>query len=489
MKIPRIMSTQHPDNVSLPFFAESHPIGGEDEIKEAYYAYSHLKCDEQMWDSEGKEVDEFVVKKLFSKYEPFFKATPLGKEVFLTLRVPNPQVEKAEGKILLEVLESIPRSFDIARIFYGRDVAPIFEIILPMTTSAQELNRIKEYYDQFISSKGDYTFTDRTKLKDWIGGFQPETINVIPLVEDKPYILNVDRIIEEYLRDKKVEYQRVFLARSDPAENYGMTAAVLMIKIALQKLHRLEQKLKIPLYPIVGVGSCPFRGNFKPTNVENCLTGYPSVQTFTVQSAFKYDYPVTTVVEAIDKVRATPRKEPIPVESEQKIAALIDKISSAYQRQLRLVAPLVNSLAPFIPSRRLRKLHIGLFGYSRAAGKITLPRAIVFCAALYSIGLPPELLGLSELSLKDIALIKKAYPDFYEDLRDALTYFNSDALLLIPELKSEIDQTISRLQIQSCVENEHREITGKIIRLLREKHFGEINELVLQAAWRRRFLG
>ena len=60
------MSTQHPDNVHTPFFAENTELGGEDEIQEAYYVFSHLSCDEQMWDCEGKEVDNFVVKKLLS---------------------------------------------------------------------------------------------------------------------------------------------------------------------------------------------------------------------------------------------------------------------------------------------------------------------------------------------------------------------------------------------------------------------------------------
>ncbi|MBC7096909.1 MAG: phosphoenolpyruvate carboxylase, partial [Methanobacteriales archaeon] len=48
--IPRCMSTQHPDNVNPPFFASSPLLSGEDEIKEAYYVFSHLGCDEQMWD-------------------------------------------------------------------------------------------------------------------------------------------------------------------------------------------------------------------------------------------------------------------------------------------------------------------------------------------------------------------------------------------------------------------------------------------------------
>ena len=77
--IPRCMSTQHPDNVTTPFFAESAELGGEDEVQEAYYAYSHLGCDEQMWDCEGKEVDNYVVKKLLTKYDSFFSEHRLGR--------------------------------------------------------------------------------------------------------------------------------------------------------------------------------------------------------------------------------------------------------------------------------------------------------------------------------------------------------------------------------------------------------------------------
>lgn len=120
MKIPRVMSTQHPDNVLLPFFAESQDMSGDDEIQEAYYAFSHLGCDEQMWDCEGKEVDDFVVRKLLTKYDHFFRQTKLGEDVFLTLRVPNPDVEKDEAKVLIESLESIPRSCDAARLFMAK---------------------------------------------------------------------------------------------------------------------------------------------------------------------------------------------------------------------------------------------------------------------------------------------------------------------------------------------------------------------------------
>ena len=174
------MSTQHPDNVNSPFFAENNEMGGEDEIQEAYYAFSHLGCDEQMWDCEGKEVDSFVVKKLLTRYEPFFREKKrLGKDVFLTLRVPNPTVEKNEAKILLETLESIPRSFDAAKLFYKDDTPPIFEVILPMTASCQCLDRIYRYYRDFVVNKEKKSFNKQDiTIGEWIGEFKPKEINV-----------------------------------------------------------------------------------------------------------------------------------------------------------------------------------------------------------------------------------------------------------------------------------------------------------------------
>ena len=108
------MSTQHPDNVKQPFFVENSIVKGDDEIKEAFYAFSHLKIQEQLWDAEGKEVDNFVVEKLLSRYSDYFKKHKLGQDRFITVRGPNPRVEKNMGKMLLEILEGIPRNFDIA---------------------------------------------------------------------------------------------------------------------------------------------------------------------------------------------------------------------------------------------------------------------------------------------------------------------------------------------------------------------------------------
>src|SRR5438067_7985963 len=97
-RIPRCMSTQHPDNVAMPFFAQSAPLTAEDEVREAYYAFSHLGCDEQMWDFEGKEVDGHVVEKLLSTYESFFAEHPIGESVHLTPRIPNPRSSRCRRR-------------------------------------------------------------------------------------------------------------------------------------------------------------------------------------------------------------------------------------------------------------------------------------------------------------------------------------------------------------------------------------------------------
>jgi len=483
-KIPRCMSTQHPDNVSPPFFALNPELGGEDEIQEAYYVFSHLRCDEQMWDCEGKEVDNFVIKKLLSRYEDFFHEHIIGEDVFITFRVPNPQLEKTESKILLETLESIPRSFDTSQLFYNKDITPIFEVILPMTTSHEELNNIYDYYKDFVAGKQEKQIGNTT-IKEWIGDFQPENINVIPLVEDYEHILNVDKIIKNYLVDKNVSHQRVFLARSDPAMNYGFYSAIILNKIALQRLHSTSKELGVKICPIIGVGTAPFRGNLSPYTVDKFVDEYPSMQTYTLQSAFKYDYPPHDVIKAIDKLHKTKVKNPRTVDEEVAIE-VIKRYSESYREEVKKVAPIVNKLSKYVPARRKRKLHISLFGYSRSMDGVTLPRAIAFTSSLYSLGFPPELLGFGCLDENDIDIIKKIHINFKETLSAALSYYNpnSDSLL-----KIEIRDKLEKLNIDIVSNEPHMQLTGNIIDCIRKNDLDQLPNLFLHAANIRKFLG
>jgi phosphoenolpyruvate carboxylase len=84
-------------------------------------------------------------------------------------------------------------------------------------------------------------------------------------------------------------------------------------------------------------------------------------------------------------------------ELEKLLRTAMYKLISAYQSRIEELAPFINSVAQYVPRRRARKLHIGLFGYSRNVKGKTMPRAIPFAAAFYSLGIPPEFIGASAL--------------------------------------------------------------------------------------------
>ena len=483
-RIPRCMSTQHPDNVHVPFFAESSELGGEDEVREAYYVYSHLNCREQMWDCEGKEVDNFVVKKLLTTYSSFFSEKKLGQDIYLTLRVPNPRVEKTEAKILLETLESIPRSFDSAKLFYKEDIAPIFEVILPMTDSHTAIDNIYQYYVDFVIGKQYKRLGGRdTTIADWIGTFAPGHINVIPLFEDHKSMLRAHTTVRRYMLNKHLPYQRVFLARSDPAMNYGMVSAVLLNKIALFNLNALQERSGTPIFPIIGVGSAPFRGNLRPDTVDRVCAEYSSVHTFTIQSAFKYDYPLDAVQAAVQQLEGRNTGSPGAVD-EKRCGKIIEKYTRTYISELLPLSDIVNRVAIHVPGRRKRKLHIGLFGYTRSTGGITLPRAITFTAAMYSIGVPPEILGLSALDRDDLAFVRSMYVNFDQDLLDAVRFMNPDSPFLSPSIKEAAERICG-----SEIHDLHRQVTNSILLALDDNRNKDLQSIILQAANIRKFLG
>jgi phosphoenolpyruvate carboxylase len=484
-KVSRCMSTQHPDNVNSPFFSDSEVLAGETEIKETYYVFSHLDMREQMWDCEGKEVDNHVVEKLLSRYPKFFSENKLGRDFYLTLRVPNPNVEKAQGKILLETLESIPRNYDIA-VMSGDRIAPIWEVILPMCTSAAELQRIYEYYRKVVVGKKNTQIGDMS-VKEWLGDFAPEEISLIPLVEDRASLSSADKIVGGYLEGKKLECQRVFLARSDPALNYGSLAAVLLNKLCLQKLHAFEEKSSIEILPIIGVGSAPFRGNLKPTNVQNCLKEYPSVQTFTLQSSYKYDYPESVVRAGTQEISEARRRHPLQVD-EQVVNGIIGKTIEQYQKEVALLSPLISTLSKYNPSRRARKLHIGLFGYSRSLKGISLPRAIPFCSALYSIGVPPELLGLSALSGKELDVVRNMYVAFDEDISDSTRYLcRSNLARLSGDVGSRMSSLLSNFDCKP--DSEYSEAAKEVMDIACSDNRATLTDAIMKTAWKRNFLG
>jgi phosphoenolpyruvate carboxylase len=194
------------------------------------------------------------------------------------------------------------------------------------------------------------------------------------------------------------------------------------------------------MHPILGVGSKPFRGHLSPDNIDNFLQEYKGLSTVTIQSAFRYDYPTQQVQECIQALnQRLPNGDPVIIDQQEEatLLCILAKCRQQYEQQVEVLAPFINSVAAYVPARRARKLHIGLFGYSRCVAGVCLPRAISFATALYSIGLPPEFLGIKALNIlddKEWDLLKKHYLKMDHDLSLVGEYVSWENINMLLEM-------------------------------------------------------
>ena len=415
-KIPATMATQHPDHANVPFWKRNGDafVHAQEEVEECFGAFKDLDCEEYMWDWEGKYVDEAVVDKLFSNHYEFFSNTHLGRDVFLTF-------------------EDLSRDLGYAS-------APVFEVILPMTDEAEKLIHLQRTFDQVAKLKARVFSQEREFGR----------LRVIPLIEGVQELTATRQILDDYVElyekeyGERLDYVRPFVARSDPSLNNGLIAATVAAKVALSEHYRFQDETGIPVYPIMGCGCLPFRGGLSPHLLKEFMEEYRGVRTVTVQSAFRYDYDYDEVKSAITHLNhalaeGRPRIfTPKQLKRGEQICTLFSDI---YQRTIEQLAPMVNEVAQAIPQRRERLLHFGLFGYARGVRGIRLPRAIGFTAALYSFGIPPELIGTGRglMAAKKKGLlddVEQFYTNLRHDLLEAGTYLNKENLRFLIQRSS-----------------------------------------------------
>ncbi|HBY73258.1 MAG TPA: phosphoenolpyruvate carboxylase, partial [Candidatus Kerfeldbacteria bacterium] len=475
-RIPAVMATQHPDNAAAPYWEKDGDgfVSAKEEVAEAYSAYVDLGVDEFMWDWEGKYVDEAVVERFFTEYHDYFSKHQLGKEKFLTFRIPNIWQEK--GYSLARSFMATLTAADMAKDL-GLHDRPLFEVILPMTTSAQQLMYIQKTFSKLAKVKHTL-FHDSTATFNYI--------EVIPLVEEVKQMFDVRALVDKYAHlhkayyKHKPQYLRPFLARSDPALVAGLIPAVIGNKVALSELYQWSERTGIPVYPIVGTGSLPFRGSCAPDNIDKYLEEYRGVRTITMQSAFRYDYPLTQVKAAIQRLqkdlpRTTPQffgKRELGI-----VQNIVRKAEAHYREAVMSVAADMFRIVPAIPARRERRLHIGLLGYSRSIGKKQFPRAITFTAAMYSLGIPPELIGtgrtLRALTKSEGELVHQMYRCIEHDLKLAGRYLNKENLAALAKqhkgwqaIQTDIDYLEQYFGMQlgpkTQIERSHRTATSAI---------------------------
>ncbi len=262
-----------------------------------------------------------------------------------------------------------------------------------------------------------------------------EYIRIIPLFEGVDTQINAKKILKEYLKLHKEtfnfnpSYLRIFIARSDPAVISGIVPTVLANKIILSDLRELEKETGIKIFPILGAGSLPFRGGLDPKTIKNFCSEYSGVKTITIQSAFRYDYPFFLVKKAIEYYHHKPntKSEAISKIDRKKLIEIIDIFEKEYQSCFSKIVPNLKFIFDSFPRRRERHLHIGLLSYGRKMKKMTLPRAITFTGSFYSLGIPPEFLGisgLSKLKTNDFVLFDKYYKNHINNFTQAGHFLN-----------------------------------------------------------------
>ena len=484
------MATQHPDHAARPFWHTENFIPTMEEAKELFLSFSDLGISEYKWDWEGKLVDEAIIERLMAVYYQYFKKNPLGKEKFLTFRLPNPKVETEfrMGRALMGIASSAGLAKQV-----GMHTPPLFEVILPMTESAKEMLAIQEAFREIANLKHPLNRFEKGLLSH---------VLMVPLFEQVSTIINSDKILEKYLIEhKKIfgfnpPYLRPYVARSDPALNSGILPTVIAIKIALSRYAKFAKKHKIDLYPVIGCGCLPFRGGLYPLRPERFMQEYKGIRTVTIQSAFRYDYPKPVVVKAIKALhKGLPKSQAVVMTTseEKKLIAAIKPFEAAYKKTVEGIAPLVNDLAKHIPKRRERVQHIGLFGYSRGIGKVSLPRAISFTAVLYSLGVPPEIIGTGRglaaaKKAGTLKLLEQHYKNLQHDLYFAGKFFYRQGLVNLakkyPAWKDvltdveEIEKYLGKPFAPKYLnEQEHQLISAKLHKNLHNsKHVGQLIE-------------
>ena len=446
MRIPTSMATQHPDSASRYIPIQEEP---EEAVGALAPQPEGLGIEEFMVDYEGKmtpyhQTAEIVHKLLAKNLIP-------GRDVWITPRISS-ATEETVFRQLMALMSIIEADYDIAK--SGLE-GGIRELILPMVKGAEEMLALRRRISDVIE----------LAHKEFGLEKNPNALQVIPLIESVPKMLNFDKFYEEYFNlctknGFTNEHLRFMIGRSDTALSYGLLAAVLTIKMMIFRAYRLGGKLGLEVAPILGGGALPFRGHVTLNNLSNILADFAGIRTITIQSGLRYDHEPQVVRELVNRLKRE-IQQTVPLsytdEEERFLLNCVAIASKSYLKSFNQLLDLISAVSSIIPQQRDRLTHRGAFGYGRfpivpqdlipltdiaqvkeeigviqMAHMGKLPRAITYTGALYSIGLPPEFLGIGEglgdirrfLGSDALAELLHLYPGLKIDLQEASHYLS-----------------------------------------------------------------
>jgi len=444
--IPTTMMTQHPDSAS-------RYVSVRDEPREAIDALTAqpigLGLEEVMVDYEGKltpyhQTAEIALGLLERGLVP-------GRDVLVTPRIPSATKETVFHQLmaLMSVIES---NYQLSQ--SGSEGA-IREVIVPMVETASELVDVRRRVQDVVE----------LGHKEFGISNDPNTIQVVPLIEEVPELLSAGRFLGEFIGKAsesgyEIPYLRMMLGRSDSAMVYGMVPSVLAVKVAISDCFAMGRERGIEVYPVLGGGVLPFRGHVSLENFERLCADFAGVRTVTVQSGLRYDCGSEAARQvAIKAAEELPGVPPLAYTADQRdeLTALIGVFTQPYLESFRELLPPVIALSELMPRQRDRLARKSAVGYARAAahpeklaaeiadagiaaavgavGSIeanNLPRAISFTGALYTIGLPPEFIGTGrglariaeQQGQEGLSRLTQLYPGMRTDLARAARFAN-----------------------------------------------------------------
>lgn len=409
MKIPSSMATQHPDSASRYV-----PI--QEEVAEAVEALAPqpegLGIEELMIDFEGKMTPYHQTAEI--AHQLIARGLIPGRDVALTPRVSS-ATEETVFRQLMALMSIIEADYDIVKA--SPQGGCIEEVILPMVRGSSDLVQLRRRIADII----DLAHKEFGLLRD------PNSLQVIALIEGIPAMLDFAALYDDYIKKAAAmgfnqKRLRFMMGRSDSALSHGLVPSVLAIKLMISSAYKLGEKHELETAPILGGGSLPFRGHISLNNLSNILRDYSGVRTITIQSGIRYDQDglqVRELVGTLKKELVKSKPKIYAKDEEDFLKDCLATFSITYTEIFNRIGSQVAALSDVIPQQRDRLTRRGPGGYSRpgvdpaelmpftkdprlraeletqkGSEMTAIPRAIAYTAALYSVGLPPEFLGL-----------------------------------------------------------------------------------------------
>jgi len=405
--IPRLMCTQHPD--------ATVKVTAEEEVHESIVGFTLYGCDEVMSDFEGKSTP-YVQPRLIVE-EAARSGLPIGETIFVTPRMPNPKLEEFD-RAALTVTAAAAANVASMRLV---GTPAVRWIILPMTEDLSVVLTAQRLIDRIGRAVAEEA------------GFRHQPIHLIPLLEDAEAQIHADEVIRGFvseLRRLGIEERplRVMLGKSDSAVKYGHVASTVALRYALSVLHRLRGE-GIEVAPIIGMGTPPFRGAINNAELISYeVVNYSGYWTVTIQSAIRYDAPISDYLKVREAVLGGMYSEPPRLDYDH-VKSLVNIFSAVYRELVNRYAEKVAEASLLVPSTRDR-VPWTQYGRRVTTGDgrvVNMPRAIVYTATWYILGIPPTLIDLAalpRLNDEQMELLRRLAPFLLDEIKYDLRFYD-----------------------------------------------------------------